>query len=403
MPWQESSVMEQREEFVRLASQSGANMSELCRRFGISRDKGYKWLRRYRSEGRVGLKDRSRRPYGSPDRTDEATESEVLRLRAASNDAWGGRKIARVLEREGWTPVPVPSTVTAILRRHSKLEARAGEHPGRYRRFERAAPNDLWQMDFKGHFPLASGRCHALGVLDDHSRYAIGLEACGDEQEGTVRGRLAAMFRRYGMPWQMLMDNGSPWGDSRDQPHTVLTVWLMRLGIKVIHGRPYHPQTQGKQERFHRTLQAEVLAHNDYRDLSDCQIAFDHWRPVYNYERPHEALGLATPGERYRPSTRSFPELIPPIEYGPGDQVRKVNSDGFFSFKGRQWRIGKPFRGQPVALRQSTKDGVFTAHFGAHHITSIDLRDGAAPTCGFVDNADALTTTPQAQQPQPEI
>jgi transposase InsO family protein len=398
MPWRELSVMVQRKEFVLLACKEGASMSELCRRFGISRDKGYKWLRRYRAG--EGLTDRSRRPHCSPRRMDEAIEAEVVRLRRTSNGAWGGRKIARVLEREGWRPVPAPSTVTEILRRHGELERRAGEHPGPYRRFERSTPNDLWQMDFKGHFPLASGRCHPLGVLDDHSRYALGLDACGDEQETTVRDRLTAIFRRYGMPWQMLMDNGSPWGDSWDQPHTALTVWLMRLGVRVSHGRPYHPQTQGKEERFHRTLQAEVLAGFSFRDLGECQVAFDRWRPVYNHERPHDALGLATPGERYRPSARSFPETIPSIEYGPGDQVRKVNNDGFFSFKGTHWRIGKPFRGQPVALRQSTEDGVFTVHFSAHHITSIDLRDGAAQACGFVDNASALTTIPQAQQPQ---
>jgi len=403
MPWRELSVMAQREEFVRLAMMPGANMSELCRRFEISRDKGYKWLGRYRSEGCSGLTDRSRRPHHSPGRTDDETEASVLRIRAQSNGAWGGRKIADRLRREGWFPVPVPSTVTAILRRHDELKARAGEHPGPYQRFERPAANDLWQMDFKGHFALALGRCHPLGVLDDHSRYVIGLEACGNEQEATVRDRLTSIFRRYGMPWEMLMDNGSPWGDAGNQPHTLFSTWLMRLGIQVTHGRPYHPQTQGKLERFNRTLKAEVLSGRAYRDLNESQAAFDRWRPVYNHERPHDALGLATPGERYRPSVRSFPETLPAIEYGPGDKVRKVCQDGFIRFKGRPWRIGKALRGQPVALRVSTTDDVFSVHFCARHIGNIDLRVATGVACGFVDNASALPTTPQAQQPQPKI
>jgi transposase InsO family protein len=402
MPWRELSVMAQREEFVRLATMAGANMSELCRRFEISRDKGYKWLHRYRSEGVGGLVDRSRRPHRSPERKDAATEAAVLQIRAKSNGAWGGRKIARVLRDEGWADVPSPSTVTAILRRHDKLKAGTDEHPGPYQRFERPAANDLWQMDFKGHFDLASGRCHPLTLLDDHSRYALGLEACADEREATVRGRLTAIFRRHGMPFEMLMDNGSPWGDDASQPHTILTVWLLQLGIRVTHGRPYHPQTQGKLERFHRTLKAEVLSGRSYRDLDDSQAAFDRWRPVYNYERPHDALGLGTPGERYRPSTRSFPEQLPAVEYGPGDSVRKVNQDGFISFRGKHRRIGKPFRGRPVALRPTADDGVFSVHFCAHQIATVHLRDGAAPACGFVDN-EALPTTPQAQQPQQKI
>lgn len=410
MAWREHSMREERAEFVRLALQAGANKSELSRGFGVSRSNAYKWLQRYVAEGEAGLAERSRQPDTSPGQTREAMEAAVLEVRARSNGVWGGRKIARILRNAGWVAVPAPSTVTAILRRHGELEARASEHPGPYRRFERAQPNELWQMDFKGHVALARGRCHPLGVLDDHSRYAVGLEACGDEQAATVRGRLTAMFRRYGLPWAMLMDNGSPWGDAGDQPHTVLTAWLLRLGMAVIHGRPYHPQTQGKQERFNRTLKAEVLAPSSFRDLVACQGAFDAWRLVYNHERPHDALGLATPGERYRPSARPFPECLPAIEYGPGDSVRKVSEIGFISFNSRRWRIGKAFRGQPVALRATKIDGVFSVHFCTHRIATIDLRVGADPACGFVDNAglscgladngEALPTTPQAPHQQ---
>ena len=264
MPWMELSPMEQREEFVRLALSPGANVSELCRRFGISRKCGYKWLARHRAEGAAGLADRSRRPHASPTRSTAAVEAQVLEVRAQSNNAWGGRKIARVLTNRapanadpagaGLAKIPAISTITEILRRNGKLEARAHEHPGPFQRFERERPNALWQMDFKGHFATAQGRCHPLTVLDDHSRYSLALEACANEQDQTVRARLIAAFRRYGLPDQMLMDNGPPWGDTGGEPFTIFSVWLLRLGVAVSHGRPRHPQTQGKDERFHRTL-----------------------------------------------------------------------------------------------------------------------------------------------------
>jgi hypothetical protein len=172
----------------------------------------------------------------------------------------------------------------------------------------------------------------------------------------------------------------------------------MRLGVRVAHGRPYHPQTQGKEERFHRTFKAEVVNGWSFRDLSDCQRAFDEWRPRYSHERPHEALDLATPAERYRPSLRYFPEVLPAIEYSPGDQVRKVGSDGFISFRNRYCRIGKGLRGQPVALRPTGEDGVFAVYYCAHRIGALDLREDQNEACGLVDDAARRPQGPQEQQ-----
>ena len=399
MPWGEFSVMELREEFVRLALAPGANVSELCRRFGIERSNGHKWLARYAAEGLAGLADRSRRPRRSPPKTAAATEAEILRIRAQSNNAWGGRKIAWTLARNGWPVVPAASTISDVLRRHGKLD-RQRQHPGPFVRFERAEPNELWQMDFKGHFPMAKGRCHPLTVLDDHSRYSLGIEACDNEQDLTVRRCLTRLFRRYGLPFAMLMDNGAPWGDSAGQPFTIFTAWLMRLGIRVSHGRPYHPQTQGKDERFHRSLKAEVLERNSYADLAACQHAFDKWRHIYNHERPHEALGLNPPGTRYQPSPRAFCEQLPPIAYSPGDIVRKADIRGVIAFKNRYIRIGKAFRKQPVALRATSEDGIFDIHYCTQRIGQIDLKAGGATACGLMDIARAMPTTPQAQQHQ---
>jgi transposase InsO family protein len=404
MPFCEVSMMDQKREFVEFATKEGANIRKLCRRFGISPTTGYKWRERCRAEGLAGLVEHSRRPHSSPQRTSTAVEAKVLKVRDDSNGVWGGRKIKRTLEDCGETDVPAASTITAILRRHDRLtEAGSAQHPGPWQRFERDGPNELWQMDFKGHFATHSGRCHPLTALDDHSRYNLVLSACGNEQGRTVRRELEIAFRRYGLPLAMLMDGGPPWSDPGGDAYTGFSVWLMWLGIRVLHGRPRHPQTQGKEERFHRTLKAEVINGRSFRDLVDCQRAFDQWRPRYNHERPHEALGMATPAKRYRPSSRCFPEVLPAIEYAPGDQVRKVDSDGFISFRNRPWRIGKAFRGELVALRPTDEDGVFAVHYCAHRIATLDLRQVDSRACGLVDNAARCPQGPQPKQQQQSI
>lgn len=372
MPWNEASTMSLRLEFVHLASQEGANMRQLCRRFQISAKTGYKWLTRFRAAGTAGLEDNSRRPTHSPRRTAEPLEQQVLKLRG-ENPAWGGRKLRARLLTLGTADVPSASTITAILRRHAALgSATPAPHP--WRRFEQDAPNRLWQMDFKGHVALERGRCHPLTVLDDHSRFALGLFACGGEDTPTVRTHLTTLFRRYGLPERLLCDNGPPWGSGPQAQHTLLTVWLLRLGIGVRHGRPYHPQTQGKDERFHRTLNAEVLQGRTFRDLEGSQRRFDAWRSVYNHERPHEALDLAVPASRYRPSPRVFPEALPQLAYDARDVVRKVQNRGQIHFQGREWPVGQAFQGNPVALRPTPTDGLWNIFFGVHLIASVDQR-----------------------------
>jgi transposase InsO family protein len=399
MPFHEVSVMDQKREFAVLAAADGANIRQLCRRFAISPTTAYKWLARYQRQGFAGLDERSRRPKTSPRRTPAIMEAKVLEIRKQSNNAWGGRKIRQTLEDRAEVEIPAASTITEILRRHNLLtEDSLAAHPGPWQRFERASPNELWQMDFKGHFAMHSGRCHPLTALDDYSRYNLVLAACGNERGQTVREHLQGAFRRHGLPLAMLMDGGPPWSDPGGDPLTGFSVWLMRLGICVLHGRPRHPQTQGKEERFHRTLKAEVLSGRSFRDLDECQRAFDEWRPRYNCERPHEALDMATPAHRYRPSPRSFPEKLPPIEYAPGDQVRKVDSSGFISFKNRRWRMSKALRGEPIAFRPTGEDGVLSVHYCAHRIGTLNLHEAETAACGLVDNAARCPQSPQAQQ-----
>jgi transposase InsO family protein len=376
MGWQEVSIVQSRREFVRLASQEGANVAELCRRFEISRMTGYKWLDRARSEAEPSFEDRSRRPHCSPTRTSDAMEAAVVKLRR-QHPTWGGRKIRAVLMRRGLDGVPAASTITGILARHDLIDAEKSAAREAWIRFEHAAPNRLWQMDFKGHFELAetAARCHPLTVIDDHSRFAIELGSCADERGTTVKRRLSAAFRRHGMPERMTMDNGSPWGNSGGE-HTLtpLGVWLIQIGIRIGHSRPGHPQSQGKNERFNGTLKLEVLRGHTWRDHAHAQAGFDRWREIYNFERPHEGIGLAVPADRYRMSSRPFPEALPEIEYPTGTIVRRV-SHGRLKYASRKFRVPKALHGLPVALRPTKLDGVLDVQFIHQVVAQIDLRE----------------------------
>src|SRR5712671_2673161 len=370
MPWREVSVVDQRREFVRLAMQEGANRRELCRRFGIHPDTGYKWLKRWQADQEVA--DRSRRPHSSPQQTVIEVESRILAVRDA-HPAWGARKIVRCLERESHSS-PVFSTVHQILRRTGRIKPSPGGDAAS-QRFEMSAPNLLWQMDFKGWVRLGNdARCHPLTVVDDHSRYDLCLQACADQRGETVRDRLELTFRRYGLPEAFFVDNGTPWGDPSGERWTRFSVWLLKLGVAVIHSRPYHPQSRGKNERFHRTLNAEVFALRRFRDLAETQQAFDAWREVYNFERPHEALEQQVPASRYRPSQRSMPDRLPAPEYDSHEIVRTVSAtQAYVSFKGRLWKVPAAFCGERLAIRPTSSDARYGVFFAAHQVATIDL------------------------------
>lgn len=377
MPWKEITLMSTRREFVLLAQQPDANIAALCRGFNISRKTAYKWLERYAQLGEDGLADRSRRPVNSPANTAVHLEAAILALNAA-HPYWGARKLRVLLPEE--LGRPHHSTIDAVLRRHGravqgapiKQEAIAPS------RFEHEAPNLLWQMDFKGHFALTdsrAGRCHPLTILDDHSRFNLCLSACENQQRLTVQGALQRTFERYGLPQRITADNGPPWGASGRQGLSELEVWLIRLGIRVSHSRPYHPQTQGKDERFHRTLKLELLERYGFNSLDDCQRAFDKWRDSYNLVRPHAALAHQAPVSRYQSSGRAFPSVLPPVEYAPGDDVRKVSNKGEISFLNRRIFIGEGLRTQPVAIKPATSDDTYDVYFCHKVVRQISLGD----------------------------
>jgi transposase InsO family protein len=379
MPWKECSPVDLRREFVELARAPQANVAALCRRFGISRKTGYKWMGRFDSAGVEGLRDESRRPDRSPGRMAQDVEGRVLAIRG-EHRTWGGRKIATRMKVLGCTHVPSPSAITRALHRHHLIDPAASYARRTPTRFEYPAPNDLWQMDFKGHFAMSGGgRCHPLTVLDDHSRFSLVLAACADERTETVRAHLATAFGRYGLPRRILSDNGSPWGTSGaaiEDQWTVLTVWLLRLGIGVIHGAPYHPQTQGKDERFHATLGNDLLRWQVIHDLDDARQHFEHFRQTYNHVRPHEALAMACPAQRYTISPRPYPGELPEVTYEAGALVRRVGPNGRFSLGAKYYAAGKAFAGHPVALRPTKRDGLREVYFCHQRIGWIDQHSG---------------------------
>ncbi len=373
MPWKERTVDRLRLEFIELVSEGKLSVSEACRRFGISRTCGHKWLRRFREEGAAGLTERSRRPHTSPVRVSPEVETLLVATRR-QYPKWGARKLRRILENQGYNGLPAPSTITGVLIRHGLVEPEESAKHKAFIRFEHERPNDLWQMDFKGHVPCPEGRCHPLVVLDDHSRFNLVLDACLDETLVTVQRSLRQAFERYGLPWRMLMDNGAPWA-TRHGGLTKLCVWLMRLHVKISHGRPYHPQTQGKLERLNRTVGLELLGDGVGWPHRECQRRFDNWRHEYNWLRPHDALDLDTPGQHYEPSARALPAQWPPIEYADDTIVRKVQDNGAISYNGALYPISKALHGYPVALRPDAgQDGHMKVYFCQQRVALIDVR-----------------------------
>jgi transposase InsO family protein len=375
MAWQPKDPMDIKRDFVELALQEGCNRRELCRRFGISPKTGYALLARHAQEGSAAYVPRSRKPLSSPARTSPEIEKAVTDLRK-QHPNWGGRKITRRLTDLGFAGAPPPSTITAILHRHGLITPAASLAAQRWHRFEHDSPNLLWQSDFKGDVQTRQGRCYPLTLLDDHSRFNLTLQACPSVATHSVQPHLAEVFQRYGLPARINADNGAPWGSPRLAGHGLseLSVWLIRLGIRVSHSAPYHPQTNGKIERFHRSLKAEVLAGRSFADLQQAQRAFEHWRGIYNQERPHDALGMQTPAMRYRNSSTSYPQVLAPIEYPQEDTVALVKWNGEVHFKGRQLRVSSALLKLPIAFRADPRrDGCYDVFFCHHRFMRLDL------------------------------
>jgi transposase InsO family protein len=347
MPWLETDVRDQRIRFVIAASHPNANRTATCRAFGISRKTGYKWLRRQAEAGSVAvLSDQSRRPHGSPRRTGVRVTARVVALR--ERYGWGGEKLVPLLAAEG---IAVAArTVDRIIAREGLTRHDVAPTPAPHR-FEQPAPNDLWQMDAKGHYPVGPGaRCHPLSVLDDHSRYAVGLYALPTLHAARVQRALVECFERYGVPAAMLMDHGTPWyAPSNAAGLSRLSVFLLNQGIRLLHGRVRHPQTQGKVERFHRTLGERLRWWGVPKTLRGFARAFAEFRAEYNDVRPHEALGQEPPALHFRRSRRAYVACPPAWEYPSGSDVRRVDANAMIAYQGRRFFIGEALIGEWVA------------------------------------------------------
>lgn len=385
MPFQELSITNQRVEFCILASKSKSNISNLCERYKITRRTGYKWLKRFLEEGISGTIERSRRPKRNPNKTSSGIETYVKMLRTEDPE-WGSKKLYKIISNDkdmGLYPyenVPCKTTITRILKRNGLVPENRSKQSTGFERFEYDYPNELWQMDYKGWFKLLNRQtCHPLTITDDHSRFNICLEACEDQREDTVKNVLENVFRRYGLPYKILTDNGSPWGTCRsDTPnsfrtYTMLEKWLIQLNVMLVHGRPYHPQTQGKEERFHRTLKQELIDHELFRDRGHCQIRFDWWRNKYNCIRPHEAIDFKTPAELYTPSVKTYNEKLNSYEYNHSDLKRKVQPNGTISFRNKSYKVGKAFIGDYVAIRESENENNFEIFFCNQRVRTLTL------------------------------
>jgi transposase InsO family protein len=372
MPWLETDVRDQRIQFVMAATQPTATMTAACRAFGISRKTGYKWLGRHAAAGSVAaLADRSRRPHHSPHRTPAKVTARVISVRETYG--WGGDKLAPLLDAEGITLAP--RTIDRIVAREGLTRTDVAPAPAR-RRFERAAPNDLWQMDAKGHYPLGAGRrCHPLSVVDDHSRYAVGLYALPSLHLAGVRAALVDCFEQHGVPAALLMDHGSPWWASSNAAGlSTLSVFLLKQGIQVIHGRVRHPQTQGKVERFHRTLGERLRWWGVPQDLAGFAAAFAEFRAEYNQVRPHEALGQQPPMRHYVTSRRAYQAQPPPWQYPHGSEVHRVDPHGRIRYRGQGFFVGEALRGEDVAcVRLAQRVLVTYRHM---HVRELHLRSG---------------------------
>lgn len=371
MPWKEETVENLRTAFVCEAIQEGSNISELCRQFGITRKTGYKWLQRYQDG--CSMLDQSKVPHTQPRKTSAAVEELIMSVRI-NHPTWGARKILRYLADKGNDHLPVPSTATAILKRNGFITPEASAAHTTYKRFVRERPNDLWQMDFKGHFAMQNGeRCHPLTIKDDHSRMLLCLDAYNNERWESVKQSLERVFTTYGLPNTILCDNGSPWGDSMNG-YTPFELWMMQMDILPIHGRPLHPQTQGKEERFHRTLKEDVLKRTPLRDLEHAQVVFDTYRSEFNHERPHGALELDVPAKHYHSSDRAFPETSKEPEYDSGKSLRKVNCNGYISIHNHRYYLSETLIGKYLELLPLEENQVALC-YGNFTIAKIDLEE----------------------------
>lgn len=370
MPWERKTVEEQRREFAEAAKET-KNFSALCREFGITRKTGYKWVERYKEN--ADLSDKSRKPFTIANRTPIETEERIVVLRA-ENPGWGAKKLKEVLERQGHE-IPCVKTVNNILNRYGCISAEESRKHQAFTRFEKEHCNEMWQTDFKGEFRMADNNyCYPLNIFDDHSRFVIKIAPALSTANKVIPAFRSA-FCEYGMPNSVLSDNGAQFAGFR-QGYTRFEKWLMNHDVLPIHGRIKHPQTQGKIERFHRTMQEELLKHTVMENIDDANNKFQLWREKYNNIRPHEALGMKCPAEVYIPSSRTYSDEVSPYEYGGQFHVIKVNSWGYARFDKWQVYLSETMINEYIEFRPNPHGDSFVVCYRNFKIAEFDTLSG---------------------------
>lgn len=379
MPWKNLNTMEQRAYFISLARTRLKPFTLLCKQFDISTKTGYKWFNRAKGLDLFeAIKDHSRRPKRSPGKTLDIVEQAIIALRK-QYPYWGAQKI-KPLCQEQYPGLNLPSerTINRIFERNGLLTEESPVGQAHTQRFEYEFPNDLWQMDYKGEFRYGPRKfCYPLTVIDDHSRFNLVLDAHPGISWCRSQESLINAFQRYGLPERLLMDRGCIWYTAHSKIHwTRLTVWLMRLGIQLIHSSAYHPQTLGKAERFHRTLKYNLVKRTKFESLEHIQECFASFQHEYNYIRPHGALGLQRPYQRYAESKRKYPKKLPEMQYPEKASIKKLTSAGTLFYRGKYWYVSEALADQYVML--NTNCEVVDVFFNKTIVKTINLKERVA-------------------------
>lgn len=377
MAWRETCVEEERFRFIEEWRRGELAFAEICRAFGVSRKTGYKWQQRYAAGGWEGLRDQSRAARHHPNQVIEDVVEEVLKARAA-HPTWGPVKLQAWLAREGpevqW---PAASTIGEILRREgltASRKRRCRATPNAEPLTEALEPNDVWCADYKGWFRCQDGaRCDPLTISDASARFLLRCQAVDGLDYKHARPIFEGAFRKYGLPWRMRNDNGSPFASVGIGGVSRLSLWWIQLGIRPERIRPASPQENGRHERMHRTLKQET-ARPPKANLRLQQQAFDAFLLEYNEERPHQALGHKTPAEMFRPSPRQYPGRIEPFEYPSNWEVRSIGSCGNMSWATVRVFIGRVFQGERIGL-EPIGDGLWKLWYRDYELGHFSERD----------------------------
>lgn len=353
--------MEERIKFAVRAATGTEVFAALCEEFGISRRVGYKWLKRYRAFGAAGTKEFSRRPRGSPNKTEDQIEAWIIKGRQAHR-RWGPKKLQWLLAtKHGVTAPPAISTIAKILKRRGLSGRR-----GRKKRIGAVVQlaketltrpthaNQVWTADFKGWFKTLDGlRCDPLTVTDLFSHYIIAIKALPQATQRCTIRAFEEIFRRYGLPEVIRVDNGPPFGTCGLAGLSELTIWWVKLGIRVEHIRPASPQLNGSHERMHRELKADTTFPPS-ANLQAQQRRFDRWRNLFNQDRPHESNGMRPPAALYQPNTRRLSHADKTVRYPEGMLTKKVSASGHIQYSGETYYLGMSFAGITIGLKRNS-------------------------------------------------